>query len=105
MCKLELSSLYWSIFSFMCFLNILFVRMPGGMLIKGVYSSAMSNLDLLFQDPILGPLCLKMFSYIIQLPVILPSSTDIVFIDSVPEREVIRCDEKKIELQIGRPRF
>ena len=79
--------------------------MPGGMLIKGVYSSAMSNLDLLFQDPILGPLCLKMFSYIIQLPVILPSSTDIVFIDSVPEREVIRCDEKKIELQIGRPRF
>ena len=34
-----------------------------------------------------------------------PSSTGIVFIDSVPQREVIHYDEKKIELQIGRPKF
>lgn len=84
--------------------------MPGSVLIKGVYWFAVSNLGLLFQGPnfkgpILGPLCLKMFSYIIQFPMILPSSRAIVFIDSVPQREVIPPDEKKIELQTGRPRF
>ena len=35
---------------------------------------------------------------------ILPSSRAVVFIDSVPQREVMHPDEKKIELQTGRPR-
>lgn len=66
---------------------------------------ALSNFGLIFQEPLLGPICFKMFSYIIQLTMILLSNRTIICIDSIPQREAMHHGEKKIELQIRRPRF
>lgn len=46
-----------------------------------------------------------MFSYIIQLTMTLLSNRAMIFVDSVPQREAMHHGEKKIELQMRRPRF